>query len=86
MRQLAVSIEPALSLRESIGALTETLNNIASGQGHLVQLQSSLSNNLQILHETQQFDAALHGLTAAIHLLTARAGNVSAPELRAKAA
>ena len=31
-----------------------------------------LTDNLRVIHETQQIDDALHGLTAAIHLLTAR--------------
>ena len=52
--------------------LTETLANISKGEGELVKLQGSLTDNVRALRETQQLDQAMHGLTAAIHLLTAR--------------
>ncbi len=42
-----------------------------------------LSDNLRVLRETQQIDEALHGLTAAIHLMTARQ---SLPAIRGSAA
>jgi hypothetical protein len=49
-----------------------TLHSIARGEGKLVELQGVLTDNLRLLHETLQIDEALHALTAAIHLLTAR--------------
>ncbi len=36
------------------------------------RLAAVLADNLRVLRETQQIDEALHGLTAAIHLMTAR--------------
>ena len=42
------------------------------GEGELVKLQAVLNQNLHGIRETQQIDQALHGLSAAIHLLTAR--------------
>jgi biopolymer transport protein ExbB/TolQ len=52
--------------------LTETLGGILRGEGELVKLQGTLADNVRTLRETQQLDQAMHGLTAAIHMLTAR--------------
>jgi biopolymer transport protein ExbB/TolQ len=52
--------------------LTETLAGVLKGEGELIKLQTSLSDNVRTLRESQQLDQAMHGLTAAIHLLTAR--------------
>jgi biopolymer transport protein ExbB/TolQ len=65
-------VERAVSLRDDFAAFMKTLDHIARGEGRLVELQESLSENLRAIHETQQIDKALHGLTAAIHLMTAR--------------
>jgi predicted O-linked N-acetylglucosamine transferase (SPINDLY family) len=65
-------VERALSLRDDFAAFMKTLDTIARGEGKLVELQETLSENLRAIHETQQIDKALHGLTAAIHLMTAR--------------
>jgi biopolymer transport protein ExbB/TolQ len=65
-------VERALSLRDDFAAFMKTLDQIARGEGKLVELQETLSENLRAIHETQQIDKALHGLTAAIHLMTAR--------------
>ncbi len=59
-------------LRDDFKETGRTLRSIAQGEGKIFELQHSLSENLRVLHETQQFERALHGLTAAIHLLTAR--------------
>lgn len=65
-------VERAVSLRDDFAAFMKTLDHIARGEGKLVELQDTLAENLRAIHETQQIDKALHGLTAAIHLLTAR--------------
>jgi biopolymer transport protein ExbB/TolQ len=70
--QIEGLLERALTIREDFGSFAKTLEGIARGEGKLVELQSSLADNLRVLRETQQIDEALHGLTAAIHLLTAR--------------
>jgi biopolymer transport protein ExbB/TolQ len=59
-------------LQSHFGQLVEALSGLNRGEGELVKLQHTLSQNLQGLRETGQLDQALHGLTAAIHLLTAR--------------
>ncbi len=70
--QLQALLERALAARDDFSAFLKTLDEITRGEGRLIELQESLSDNLRVLHETQQIDKALHGLTAAIHLLTAR--------------
>jgi hypothetical protein len=70
--QIEAALERAMIFREDIAVLMKTLNEIAQGEGRLVELQTVLSDNLRALHESSQIDSALHGLTAAIHLMTSR--------------
>ncbi len=70
--QIQMVLEQAAQFSTHAESLATTLNGIAQGEGQLADVQKSLSNNLKLLHETHQIDDALHGLTAAIHLLTAR--------------
>ncbi len=63
--------------------LVDGLANVFADKGELVKLQASLAENLRLLHDTQQFDQAVHGLTAAIHLLTARGGGPTPGQRRA---
>lgn len=70
--QIQLVLEQAAQFSTHAAALAESLNGIATGEGQLADTQKALSNNLKLLHETHQIDDALHGLTAAIHLLTAR--------------
>lgn len=72
MAQIQRALEEALTYRGEFAQLAKTLENLSQGEGRLVALQSALAENLRVLHETQQLDEAVHGLTAAIHLLTAR--------------
>jgi biopolymer transport protein ExbB/TolQ len=70
-------------VRTDLSKLVTELAAVAHGGGDLVRLQSALADNLRLLRETQQIDQALHGLTAAIHLLTARNQPQIAKESRA---
>jgi biopolymer transport protein ExbB/TolQ len=70
--QIQALLERAVGARDDFAAFLKTLDEISRGEGRLLELQESLSDNLRVLHETQQIDKALHGLTAAIHLITAR--------------
>ncbi|MEK6260327.1 MAG: MotA/TolQ/ExbB proton channel family protein [Planctomycetota bacterium] len=67
-------------LRDDFKEIGRTLQNISHGEGNLINLQQSLTDNLRVLHETAQIDDALHGLTAAIHLLTTRHRQGGSPE------
>lgn len=72
MAQLQNALERATEFRDDIGELILALNSIARGEGRLVELQAALTDNLRVLQESSQIDSALHGLTAAIHLMTSR--------------
>jgi biopolymer transport protein ExbB/TolQ len=60
------------SLAEQVAAL----GGLQQGEKHLLQLQAGLQQNLAALAGAGTFEQSLHTLTAAIHLLTARAGSL----------
>ncbi|MBX3414218.1 MAG: MotA/TolQ/ExbB proton channel family protein [Pirellulales bacterium] len=66
------NLERIGGIKEDIASLVAAVGEVANGERKLVELQTSLAENLRMLRETQQLDEALHGLSAAIHLLTAR--------------
>jgi hypothetical protein len=72
MNHVHKTLEKAVAIRDDFGGMVQTLHEIAHGEGQLVEMQSSLAENLRLIHETGKIDDALHGLTGAIHLLTAR--------------
>ena len=80
MEQVQAALQEATAFSSEVGTLVHTMNGIARGEGRLLELQSTLSDNLRVLHETNQIDGALHGLTAAIHLMTVRNGGLSLKE------
>ncbi len=61
---------------EAVAGQAAALGRLQEGERALVQLQTALHQNLQALAGAGAFDQAVHTLTAAIHLLTARAGGV----------
>lgn len=74
-QQLAViqkTLESIAGLRDDFRDVGKSFHSLTEGEGKLIELQHVLTENIRLLHETQQFDEALHGLTAAIHLLTKR--------------
>ncbi len=72
-QQLQESADRVASLQAELAELVAPLAGISHSKGQLIELESALAENLRLLRETAQIDQALHGLTAAIHLLTARA-------------
>lgn len=70
--RLQETVDQIDNLQQHFGRLAETLAGVMTGEGELLTLQKSLADNLGILQQTQQFDQAVNGLTAAIHLLTVR--------------
>lgn len=70
--QLYTMVEKIIALRQDFSGFVAALKELATGEEKLVGIQASLSDNLRLLHQTQHIDEALHGLTAAIHLLTVR--------------
>jgi biopolymer transport protein ExbB/TolQ len=60
-------------IAEGIARQLEVLSNLEDSEKHLHRLQETLSQNLAALAGAGSFEQAVHSLTAAIHLLTARA-------------
>lgn len=61
---------------ESLAAQVAALGGLQQGEQHLLRLQAGLQQNLAALAGAGTFEQAVHSLTAAIHLLTARAGTL----------
>ncbi len=61
---------------DSMAAQALALNQLQKNEQHLLQLQKALHQNLSAIAGAGAFEQAMHGLVAAIHLLTARTGNV----------
>lgn len=75
MEQIHGAIDKAAMLRGDFSEVVKTVQGIAKGEGRLIELQATLADNLRVIHETRQIEDAVHGLTGAIHLLTARSGD-----------
>ena len=57
---------------EGVAAQASVLGRLQEGESNLVHLQAVLHQNLAALASASSFEQAVHGLTAAAHLLTAR--------------
>ncbi len=66
------SVQDVAGLQHEFARLVDSLTAVVDSKGEIMKLQALLADNLRLLRETGQIDEALHGLTAAIHLLTAR--------------
>lgn len=60
------------ALADGLDRQTQELVRLQDNENHLLHLQATLSQNLDLLASTGAFEQAIHSLTAAIHLLTAR--------------
>ncbi len=60
-------------ISEGLTAQAQALAQLQGGERQLVRLQEALNENLSALAGAGAFEQAVHSLTAAIHLLTARA-------------
>lgn len=72
LEQVHGTLDQVVSLKGEFYSIGGALQKIADGEGRIAELQATLDNNLQTLQMSQKMDEAMHGLTAAIHLLTAR--------------
>ena len=59
-------------LQGELTTLATAVGELVHGKAELVKLESSLADNLRLLRETGQLDQAVHALTGAIHMITAR--------------
>ena len=65
-------LHEAATFRQELAGFAHAFDSLSRGEGRLVEIQGVLSDNLRVLQQSGQIDEALHGLTAAIHLLTVR--------------
>jgi biopolymer transport protein ExbB/TolQ len=54
-------------------AQTEALQSLIGQEAELIRLEGRLTDNLEAVRAAESFDNTLHNLSAAVHLLTARA-------------
>jgi hypothetical protein len=78
--QIQSSLADIALLREDVKSAGRLLQEIVRGEGRLHELQQTLATNLQLLNQSQQMEDALHELSAAIHLLTARRRSGDGPD------
>jgi biopolymer transport protein ExbB/TolQ len=74
VRETSKEQQTALAqVSQGVAGLLEALARLQEDDKHLRRLQETLNQNLATLAGAGTFEQALHSLTAAIHLLTARA-------------
>jgi hypothetical protein len=61
---------------QAVAAQTEAMARLQEGEKQLLRLQEVLHENLHAVAGTGAFEEAIHSLTAAVHLLTARSASV----------
>lgn len=71
--ELRQSSEVGIAQSEELRQQGELLARIVDSEEGLARLQGNLKDNLEALRSLETFDETLHSLTAAVHLLTARA-------------
>ena len=74
-KQLERSTAAAGDQLDELRRQGEILLQIVGQEEQLARLQGRLTENLEAVRATEKFEEALHSLSAAVHLLTARAGS-----------
>ncbi len=75
-------LEQVAALAASVAQQNAALAKLQEGEKHLLRLQETLARNLEALAGAGSFEQAVHSLTAAVHLLTARTGGSGLPVKR----
>ncbi|MCC6419205.1 MAG: MotA/TolQ/ExbB proton channel family protein [Gemmataceae bacterium] len=74
VREASAEQQAALArVADGLAGQAQALAQLQQGEAQLVRLQESLQRNLDAVVRAGAFEDALHSLTAAVHLLTARA-------------
>ena len=73
----ATQMQGTVERLDKINAANGQMAKLFTADERLLELQARLADNLALLRESQEFDQAVHGLTAAIHMLTARHSQLS---------
>jgi biopolymer transport protein ExbB/TolQ len=72
--ELKNTAESAQGERDELTRQTQLLVRVSEQSAELAQLETRLADNLESLRTTETLQEAVHSLTAAAHLLTARTG------------
>jgi biopolymer transport protein ExbB/TolQ len=75
-------LEQVAGLAAAVTQQHAALAKLQEGERQLVRLQETLARNLDSLAGAGSFEEAVHSLTAAVHLLTARASAAPAPPIK----
>jgi hypothetical protein len=75
-------LEQVSALAAAVAQQNAALVKLQEGEAQLARLQEALARNLDTLAGTGAFEEAVHSLTAAVHLLTMRAGAPAQPVKR----
>jgi biopolymer transport protein ExbB/TolQ len=67
-------------LIDGLGAQVETLTKVQTGEAELLRVQELLGQNLALLAGANTFEQAVQSLSAAVHMLTARAAAPQTPQ------
>lgn len=67
-------------IQESLAVQLQAIARLQEGEGQLARLQEALNQNLAAVAGAGSFEQGMHSLTAAIHLLTAKAALVSSTQ------
>lgn len=70
---LETSSQRVDSQMQHLAGFTEQLVRLADQEEQLIKVEQQLSTNLEAVRAAETFEETLHNLTAAVHLLTARA-------------
>ncbi len=70
---LNLSSQKVDSQMQQLSGFTEQLVRLADQEQQLLKVEHQLTTNLEAVRAAETFEATLHNLTAAVHLLTARA-------------
>ena len=73
----ATQMQTTVERLDKINQVNAQMAKLFTADERLLELQARLAENLELLRESQHFDQAVHGLTAAIHMLTARHAHLS---------
>jgi hypothetical protein len=73
--------EALRKVAEGVASQASVLGKLQEDAANVVHLQAVLHQNLAALASASSFEEAVHSLTAAVHLLTARAGGPGGPRL-----
>jgi hypothetical protein len=81
-KALAASTEAAQAQQAELVKQGEVLQQVVEATGQITRLEEALNRNLATLAASQHFNETMHNLSAAIHLLHARLGQMAPPTAR----